>query len=144
MKQLLLLHALSTWSLIGLIWTIQVVHYPLFARVGSIGFASYESAHTSRVSVLVIPLMLTELLTSISLVLYPPPSLAPFSLWIGLGLIGLIWIITFSLAVPQHRRLSLGFDAKAHQALLRSNWIRTVAWSLRGLLVAWWLLSLLR
>ena len=31
------------WFLAGLIWTIQVVHYPLFARVGREGFADFLS-----------------------------------------------------------------------------------------------------
>jgi hypothetical protein len=33
-----------------------------------------------------------------------------------------------------HRRLEQGFDLAAHRQLVRGNWIRTIAWSLRGLL----------
>ena len=34
---LLLLHAAATLFMTGLIWFVQVVHYPLFARVGEDG-----------------------------------------------------------------------------------------------------------
>ncbi|MGB0385973.1 MAG: hypothetical protein ACPGWR_14225 [Ardenticatenaceae bacterium] len=34
MKLLLLIHTATTLSLVGLIWTIQLVHYPLFEQVG--------------------------------------------------------------------------------------------------------------
>ena len=32
---LLLLHAGATFFMCGLIWFVQIVHYPLFAQVGS-------------------------------------------------------------------------------------------------------------
>ena len=32
-----------------------------------------------------------------------------------------------------------GFDKHAHALLVRTNWIRTAGWSLRGLLVLAWL-----
>jgi hypothetical protein len=34
MTILLVIHLAVTWALLGLIWTIQVVHYPLFKDVG--------------------------------------------------------------------------------------------------------------
>jgi hypothetical protein len=33
-----------------------------------------------------------------------------------------------------HHRLERGFDPAAYRQLVRGNWIRTIAWSLRGLL----------
>ena len=50
-----LVHAAATWFLVGLIWIIQVVHYPLFARVGEDGFVAYEAAHTRLISLVVGP-----------------------------------------------------------------------------------------
>ena len=41
-----------TSALFGLIWIVQVVHYPLFGRVGREGFAAYESAHRGRKTIL--------------------------------------------------------------------------------------------
>lgn len=45
---LLAVHVAATWFMVGLIWFVQLVHYPLFARVGRGGFAAYEGAHSWR------------------------------------------------------------------------------------------------
>ena len=41
------------------------------------------------------------------------------------------------LSVPQHAVLARGFDADAHASLVTTNWVRTVAWSARGLMLLW-------
>ncbi len=61
----------STLTMFGVIWFVQVVHYPLFARVGADGFAHYASLHATRTTWVVAPPMLVELATSVAL-LYPP------------------------------------------------------------------------
>ena len=45
---ILLLHTLSTLSMLGLIWFVQIVHYPLMARVGRVRFHAYETDHQRR------------------------------------------------------------------------------------------------
>ena len=45
-RLLLLLQLATTLPLAGLIWTIQVVHYPLFAGVGPARFAAYHADHS--------------------------------------------------------------------------------------------------
>ena len=67
MQALIVANAAVTLMLVGLILTIQVVHYPLFARVGAAGFAAYEAAHSARITVLVMPLMGLEVLLSIAI-----------------------------------------------------------------------------
>ena len=42
---LLLLNALSTWYMVGLIWMVQIVHYKMFDRVGEDVFARYATDH---------------------------------------------------------------------------------------------------
>lgn len=133
-----LAHLGSTLALVGLIWTVQVVQYPLFARVGAESFTDYHAGHSARISWIVLPLMLVELVTAIALVLAPPPGVSPASVWIGLGLVGVIWLSTFLLQVPRHSLLGEGFDADAHRFLVASNWLRTAAWTLRGALVLSW------
>jgi hypothetical protein len=72
---ILLLHAAATLSMTGLIWFVQVVHYPLMARVGRVGFADYEAAHTRRTTWVVAPPMLIEGFTAVVLLLRPPPGI---------------------------------------------------------------------
>ncbi|MCB9791412.1 MAG: hypothetical protein H6741_01680 [Alphaproteobacteria bacterium] len=141
---LLVLHAAATWFMTGLIWLVQAVHYPLFSAVGEPGYAAYQAAHVRGISPIVMPAMLLELGTALGLALQPPAGLPPASAWLGLALIGLIWIATALYSVPAHEALAAGFDAEAHQQLVSTNWIRTLAWSARAGLVAWWLVLLTR
>jgi hypothetical protein len=140
----LIVHAAATWFLVGLIWTIQLVHYALFDGVGENAWGEYHRRHTSSITLIVGPLMLVELLTAIWLVWRVPTGVATWLPWVGLGLIALIWLSTMFVQIPMHNTLAGGHDADLARRLTASNWIRTVAWSARGILVGWMLLSLLR
>ncbi len=121
--------------MIGIIWFVQVVHYPLFSRVGVDGYPAYQAAHSRLTTFVVAPPMLLELGTGIWLALRPPSYFPPALAWAGLALIGTIWLSTFLLQVPMHGRLERGFDAAAHRRLVLGNWLRTVAWTARGVIV---------
>jgi hypothetical protein len=140
-RGMLLAHAAATWAMLGLIWFVQVVHYPLFARVGAAGFPLYEAAHASRTTLVVGPLMVIELLTAVWLVATMPAGVSRPAAWLGLGLVAVIWLSTALLQVPQHNVLARGFDPAAHVLLVTSNWVRTMAWTLRGGLALWLLLG---
>lgn len=130
------MHAAATWFMIGLIWVIQTVHYPLFALVGEPGFAGYEAAHTRRMgAVLAVP-ALTEVVTASLLFLTPPSGLSrALALTSGM-LLAAIWLLTAGLQVRQHRALGTGFDPHVHRELVTGNWWRTALWSGRGVLAA--------
>lgn len=134
---MLLLHLASTLFMVGVIWFVQVVHYPLFARIGPEIFPAYSDAHSRLTTYVVGPPMLLELSTGVLLLLFRPAGVPAAALWIGLALISVIWLSTALLQVPRHETLGLGFDATAHRALVATNWIRTAAWSARGALVLW-------
>ncbi|MEW6321020.1 MAG: hypothetical protein AB1635_08015 [Acidobacteriota bacterium] len=137
MSAVLLVHFGATLLLTGLIWFVQVVHYPLFASVGHDAFARYEERHTARTTWVVAPLMIAEAATALWLSWSPPPGTAPLA-WIGAALLAAIWLSTFLVQVPAHRRLAAGFDAAVHARLVRTNWIRTVAWTMRTMVVSAW------
>ena len=125
---LLLAHAAMTLFMVGVIWFVQIVHYPLFHRVGEARFAEYERQHTQRTGyVLALP-MLVEFATAAALAWRLGGRLA----WSGFGLLTVIWLSTWLWQVPAHRRLERGFDAGAFRRLVVTNWLRTVAWSARG------------
>ncbi|HLM67342.1 MAG TPA: hypothetical protein VK358_07440, partial [Longimicrobium sp.] len=130
-----ILHLAATAVMVGVIWFVQVVHYPLMALVGREGYPAYQAAHSRRTTWVVMPPMLLEMGTGVWLALRPSPFLPASAAWAGVALLAVVWLSTFFLQVPQHRRLEGGFDAAAHHRLVRSNWIRTIAWTLRGLLV---------
>ena len=53
-------HLMATVAMGGLIWFVQVVHYPMFAAVGDDEFVSYEAHHTQRTARVVGPIMAVE------------------------------------------------------------------------------------
>ena len=126
---------ISTLYMLGLIWFVQVVHYPLFSRVGADAFSGYESVHVTRTGPVVGPAMLIEAASAVSLALLPVAALPAPVAWLGLALVGIIWASTALLQVPCHTALGQGFDAATHRRLVRTNWIRTAAWTLRGALL---------
>jgi hypothetical protein len=134
---LLALHAAATWTMVGVIWFVQLVHYPLLDRAGGSDFASYQRRNTRRTAWVVIPPMIVEALTAAALAVAPPAGVPRGAAWTGLALVAVIWLSTALLQVPRHRRLEHAYDARAHRGLVATNWLRTAAWSARGLLVLW-------
>jgi hypothetical protein len=133
----LLLNVAATGMMIGVIWFVQIVHYPLFGQVGRDGFAEYEAAHSHRTTLVVVPPMLVELATGAWLAFRTPEGMPRWVFTAGLALIAVVWLSTFLLQVPRHTQLGRGFDEGAHRALVATNWIRTVAWTARGILLLW-------
>ena len=134
---LFLTHVAFSLLMVGLIWCVQVVHYPLFAQVGRAEFPTYEQAHTRRITWLVAAPMLIEGVTAVLLFWCRPAGVPYWSLWTGVILLGMIWLSTALIQVPCHEILSRSFDSEVHRRLVSTNWIRTFCWSLRGLLVLW-------
>jgi hypothetical protein len=135
---LLLTHVAVTWFLVGLIWVIQVVHYPLFAEVGEQHFARYEQLHQRRITVVVAPLMLLEVITTVLLWWSVGPVIPVWQYWLALGLLAAIWLSTALLQIPAHAKLSSTYDLTTINWLVQTNWIRTIAWTARGVIVAYW------
>jgi hypothetical protein len=134
---ILLLHTLATWFMLGLIWFVQVVHYPLMARVAADHYPDYQRRHMTLTTWVVAPAMLIELLTAMTLLWVRPSAIPDAAVWVGLAAIALIWGATATLQVPQHERLAAAFSPSLHRRLVATNWLRTLAWSARAALVAW-------
>ena len=136
MEVILVVHAVSTLAMVGVIWFVQIVHYPVVGLVTAPRFAEYEQEHQRRTTWVVAPLMLLEAMTALVLVWSTQLSVASL---IGLISLVLIWLSTFLIQVPCHTALSDHFDAAVHRRLVQSNWLRTVLWTLRGGLAVWML-----
>lgn len=128
-------HTFITWALMGLIWHVQIVQYPLFMLVGRDTFNRFHRGHCLRISFLVGPLILLEAATAVWLFWQGERSPAFLG---GLGLIVAVWISTFFVQVPLHDKLTeKGWSAVVIQRLIRTNWVRTLAWTTRAFLLAW-------
>ena len=115
-----------SFALVGLIWTIQLVHYPSFTYVADDCFRQFERFHARAISFIVMPLMIIELILAIVL-----SFLSMFNPLIltSLCIVLLIWGSTFLLSVPCHNKLAHGKDLAVIKRLVLTNWIRTILWS---------------
>ncbi|GAB5401910.1 MAG: hypothetical protein Aurels2KO_01410 [Aureliella sp.] len=132
----LLLQCCATWGMVGLIWIVQLVHYPMFSSLEPGQFTKHMEDHQKQISLVVLPLMMVELVSCLAMLWARPPAIPLSQVTAGLVLLAICWGSTFLIQVPQHTRLLQGYDADVCRQLVSYNWIRTVAWSLRGLLVA--------
>lgn len=121
----------------GLIWFVQVVHYPLFELVDDRQFAS---SHATRTTYVVAPLMLAEIGSSAALLraAWRPAFITSTEAWLGAALVVVIWLSTAFLQVPMHDRLQAQHAIADARRLVATNWVRTVAWSVRAALVMLW------
>ena len=125
------LQILVTFGLCILIWLIQLLHYPSFTFYEESHFPEAMLFHQRRISFIVIPLMFFELfITGWSF--YQAQNF--YTTTCLIMLIG-IWLSTFSLQVPAHEKLILKKDDLQIQKLVNTNWIRTILWSLKLLIL---------
>lgn len=124
-------HVVSTVAMFGLIWFVQLVHYPLFMLFGADGFVAYALQHQRRTAWLVAPLMSVEAITAAALIFWAPPGWPRWIAALGLALVACNWLATAFLQVPCHRQLAAGYDAAVVRRLVRTNWVRTIAWTSR-------------
>ena len=121
----------GTTLMVGFIWTIQVLTYPMMRAVPADGFVAYETMHRNRVTAVLAVLAPTEVVATAGVVVF----VDDVPLWLSAGaavLLFAIWLSTLLFYAPLHMRLSDGFDAVVHRKLVHTNWIRTAAWTVRG------------
>lgn len=138
MTWVLAVQAAAALYMTGVIWMCQIAHYPLFADVGA-GLPAYQRRNRVRTTYVVGPAMLAELVAAAILVATRPDAIPAGAAWLGLALVAVCWAVTIALSVPAHERLSARYDAAALARLVRTNWIRTAAWSGHGALALWML-----
>ena len=136
---LLIAQALASFGMFGLIWLIQLAHYPLQIHVPTERFIAYQASHMFRVTFIVGPLMLIELIAAVWLVQLPLQGMMLLAAWIGVGLIIIIWLSTAVLQIPCHFKLERGKDDAVIARLVLTNWVRTIAWTGRAGIAVWML-----
>ena len=119
----------------GIIWLVQLVQYPGFARVNARDFAAFHAHHCRAIGFVVGPLMTVELLTALLLASCCEPGWFWCSM---LALLLVIWVSTALWQGLQHARLSReGPRPHLVGSLVRGNWLRTVLWSVRSAGLVW-------
>lgn len=136
-RLVLLAHLSATCCMTGLIWFVQIVHYPLMQLVGREGFLGYSQKHQASTSLVVGPLMLIEVVTAALLLDQDAQLRVSWLFWASCGLLAVVWGATALWQMPLHQQLLAGYDEGQVRALVRSNWIRTVAWTGRAVIVTY-------
>jgi len=143
-RAIVIAHVVATWFMVGLIWTIHVVHYPLFAEVGDATYVAFQSAHVDRIGKLLFVPWLTEGITLLALLwlaFIAGRRELRTPVMIGAIAMAMVLVISGFWSAPAHGELMDGFDTAVHDRLMTANLIRTLAWTVRGL-TAVWILSL--
>ena len=135
MDVILISHIVCCFLMTGVIWVIQLVHYPSFKYIDEGQFADFAKFHAARISLIVLPLMLVEIISA--LYLLDQHSWGIYNLS---GVV-LIWISTFLLSVPCHNKLQKGKDNSLINRLVITNWPRTFLWSMRSVFFTWFILQ---
>ena len=118
---------ISTSVMVGVIWVIQLLHYPSFHFINDQKYIEFQHFHMQRISFIVIPVMLIELASALLLSYFFRSSLTIILLALLLG----IWGITFIFFTNMHQKLTNGYDRANVDSLVKINWSRTALWSLR-------------
>ena len=113
--------------MVGIIWVIQLLHYPTFHFIKESDYVEFQHFHMQRISFIVVPAMILELLSAFMLVYYIRSNL----LNLGLIILLVIWLITFVFFTKLHQSLLGGYDKIIVDKLVQINWSRTILWSLR-------------
>ena len=116
----------------GVIWIVQLVHYPSFFFVAKEKFKEFETFHQKNISFVVLPNMCLELFSNFILLFYYQIHTGILNYLASLALV-LIWSVTFFICMPCHLRLSSGFEENQAKRLTFANWLRTFLWSFRSL-----------
>lgn len=120
----------------GLIWLIQLIHYPSYKFMDSLKFTDYQNFHTTTITFIVGPIMAIELFSGLALMFYQKMNLLSAFNFSGLLL---IWLATAFLSVPLHGKLSAGYNLETINLLISTNWIRTILWTLRSVLLIYFM-----
>ena len=130
--------------MVGLIWTIHYVHYPLFAYVGESTYISFQAEHVARIGRLLFVPWLTEGITLLGILVIA--FLGGRKDWrvpavINGAAMAVVLVISGFWSAPAHAKLADGFDKSVHDQLMTVNLIRTLAWSVCGVCAIWIVLS---
>ena len=128
----------------GMIWSMQILEYPLFALVGPKEFPAYHQRHNRGLPLLVILPSLAAFTSAVVLIVTRPKRLPLWASIVVVVLDLLIIIATAVREVPLHAQLDReGSQAPLIRQLVQGNWIRTVLWTAKAILLLVWTAQLL-
>tara|TARA_B100000700_G_scaffold202956_1_gene223185 strand:+ start:19674 stop:20105 length:432 start_codon:yes stop_codon:yes gene_type:complete len=125
-----IMHLISTAFMVGVIWYVQLVHYPMFDEYDTSRFTKIHNRHQVLTTFVVGPMMLLEVISGC--IIFDSELFLTQPLWLVSALLLLaVWLSTAFLQMPCHFKLEKEFSALGLRFLVGSNWVRTIAWTAR-------------
>ena len=118
--------------LVGIIWMVELLTYPAFAQVPAERFRAHHERHSRLITPVVAPAILVQASAAVAVVVLAPAAIPTWLAWSGLGLVATSILVTALVSVSDHAALARGRDEAALARLRRRSRIRTVAWTLMG------------
>jgi len=129
----LIANAAATLYMVGLIWMVQIVHYPLLAIIGTDRASDIAREHQRRTGNVVGPPMLVEGLSTLALLVWLPDDVWWWLPWLNGIFLAVALGCTVFLSVPLHEKMAKHPHNTVGRQLVVTNWPRTIAWSARGI-----------
>ncbi len=130
----LLANTAGTIFMVGLIWFVQRVHYPLLSYVQVDQQISVGAEHQRRTAQVVGLPMAVEGVSTLILLVDRPDQVEWWLPWMGAILLAISLGSTVFLSVPLHQKMVNQPSAELGKRLVSTNWPRTVSWTLRGVI----------
>jgi hypothetical protein len=124
-----ILNVAVSWGLFVLVWLVQTIIYPGLARIPSNDFANYHAWYVTRITIVVFPLMIFEIIIAIAWFFLQDDLFYPI---VAIVLVMIVWCSTITFQIPIHKSLQAGKDKSKIRRLVATNWMRTIAWSLKA------------
>ena len=125
-----------TLYMTGMIWSMQILEYPLFALVGQKEFPAYHQRHNRGLPYLVILPSIAAFVSAVVLIFTRPARLPLWSSIVIAVLDLLIIVATVVREAPLHARLDReGSSPEVIRQLVSGNWIRTLLWTANAVLL---------
>ncbi len=126
MEWIFVIHLGTTCFMGGLCWFVQIVHYPLFHQIDLEKFPAYERKNYIT-GFITVPVMTIEVITGFYLLYHHIDAIYLLNTFF----LGLIWLSTMIFQVPIHLKLIKKATSSLIEKLILTNWIRTISWSAR-------------
>ena len=117
---------LIDFGFVVLIWAVQLVIYPSFNFYTRDNLFIWHKSYTARVTIIVLPLMFSQLILSCM-------QLWEIQNWysiLSLVFVITLWLQTFLIFVPLHQSIDRNEPVEnVCNKLVNKNWIRTALWT---------------
>ncbi len=145
---ILVANFVATATMVGVIWFVQWVHYPLLVTTAAdnpMDAASQVAREHQRRTgqVLAVP-MAVEGFSTLGLLISRPDAVSFVLPWFGAASLAVALGSTVLLSVPLHAKLATNPTADIARRLVVTNWPRTIAWSVRGAICTTMVLQVVR